>query len=433
VKAAQAFRPHVLDMFEPQDHPDDIPYPGGPPTRPYDNAGWTLAYQMGVKFDRILEDVDGPFEKVEGLARPLAGAVTGAEGAAGFLLSHRYNDAVTATNRLLAGKHEVYWLSEPTQANGKTLPAGTIYVPARAGVATLIGRIAADLGLSFEGVRSAPAVPALRVQPVRVGLWDRYGGSMPSGWTRWLLEQFEFPYERVYAQELDAGNLARKFDVLVFPDGAIPAGGGQDSDGEGFGERQPDPQSIPAEFRATVGRVTVERTVPQLRQFLQAGGTIVTIGSSVALARHLGLPVANQLVDEAGKPLPGTKYYIPGSVLQVAVDAARPVAYGLEQRADVFFDNSPVLKLLPEAERQGVRAVAWFDTAAPLRSGWAWGQQYLKDGVAMAEADVGRGKVFLFGPEILFRGQPHGTFKVFFNGLHLAKATATRMQAAGAN
>ena len=56
VKAAQPFRPHVLDMFEPQDHPDDIPYPGGPPTRPYDNAGWTLAYQMGVKFDRISMD-----------------------------------------------------------------------------------------------------------------------------------------------------------------------------------------------------------------------------------------------------------------------------------------------------------------------------------------------------------------------------------------
>ena len=62
VKAAQPFRPHVLDMFEPQDHPDDIPYPGGPPTRPYDNAGWTLAYQMGVRFDRILEGFDGPFE-----------------------------------------------------------------------------------------------------------------------------------------------------------------------------------------------------------------------------------------------------------------------------------------------------------------------------------------------------------------------------------
>src|SRR5690606_35175858 len=67
VKTAQAFGPHVIDMYEPQDHPDDIPYPGGPPRPPYDNAGWTLAYQMGVQFDRILDGFDGPVEQVEGL------------------------------------------------------------------------------------------------------------------------------------------------------------------------------------------------------------------------------------------------------------------------------------------------------------------------------------------------------------------------------
>ena len=64
VKTAQAFRPHVMDMFEPQDHPDDIPYPGGPPTPPYDATGYTLAFQMGVRFDRILEDFSGPFDKL---------------------------------------------------------------------------------------------------------------------------------------------------------------------------------------------------------------------------------------------------------------------------------------------------------------------------------------------------------------------------------
>ena len=58
---------------------------------------------------------------------------------------------------------------------------------------------------------------------MRIGLWDVYGGSMPSGWTRWLLEQFEFPFEVVFPKTLDAGNLASKFDVLIFVDGAIPA------------------------------------------------------------------------------------------------------------------------------------------------------------------------------------------------------------------
>jgi hypothetical protein len=87
--------------------------------------------------------------------------------------------------------------------------------------------------------------------------------------------------------------------------------------------------------------------------------------------------------------------------------------------ADVFFDNSPVFRLEPDAPMRGVRVVAWFDGPRPLRSGWAWGQHYLDGGVAVAEASVGKGRLVLFGPEILFRAQPHGTFKFFFNGLYL--------------
>jgi hypothetical protein len=69
-----------------------------------------------------------------------------------------------------------------------------------------------------------------------------------------------------------------------------------------------------------------------------------------------------------------------------------------------------------------VTPVAWFETDAPLRSGWAWGQHYLKGGLAVAEARVGSGKLYLFGPEIANRGQPHGTFKFLFNGIFLAGA-----------
>ena len=93
---------------------------------------------------------------------------------------------------------------------------------------------------------------------------------------------------------------------------------------------------------------------------------------------------------------------------------------------DVFFDHSPVMKLLPDAAQEGVKPVAWFETDHPLRSGWAWGQEHLKDGVAMAEARVGKGQLYLFAPEMLFRGQPHGTFKFLFNGIYLAGATPIR-------
>jgi hypothetical protein len=82
-----------------------------------------------------------------------------------------------------------------------------------------------------------------------------------------------------------------------------------------------------------------------------------------------------------------------------------------------MFDNSPVFRLGDDAAARGVRPVAWFDSPAPLRSGWAWGQQHLDRGVAVAAAKVGKGEVYLFGPEITFRAQPAGTFKLLFNGI----------------
>ena len=88
VKTAQAFRPHVLDMFEPQDHPNDFAYPGGPPMPPYDITGWTLAMQMGVEYDRILDGFDGPFTKINGLLPPPPGSVVGPANPAGYLISH---------------------------------------------------------------------------------------------------------------------------------------------------------------------------------------------------------------------------------------------------------------------------------------------------------------------------------------------------------
>jgi hypothetical protein len=94
------------------------------------------------------------------------------------------------------------------------------------------------------------------------------------------------------------------------------------------------------------------------------------------------------------------------------------LAFGMREHTDFFFDDSPVFKLGPNAAASGVSRVAWFDSPAPLRSGWAWGQQYLENGVIAVEATVGKGRVILFGPEILQRAQPHGTFKLLFNAIY---------------
>jgi hypothetical protein len=426
VKTAQPFRPHVLDMFEPQSHPNDFAYPGGPPKPPYDNAGWTLAYQMGVQFDRILDGFDCPCQPITGMAEPPAGTVT-ASNAAGYLLSPATNDAFVAVNRALKNGNDVYRIKAPLAANGKSYPTGTFYIASKSGTPQLLQTLAKEKGLSFEGTSARPGADALKLQPKRIALWDQYGGSMPSGHTRWLLEQFEFPFQVVYPQGFDAGNLASKYDVLVFVGGAIPevAREGQTGGGRGFG-RAVDPSTIPEQYRGWLGRLTVEKSVPHLKKFLEDGGTIVTIGSSTSLAHHLGLPVSDHLVEKTPtgevRPLPREKYYIPGSIMRIAVDNTSPVAAGMPNQVDVFFDENPVFRLEPDAAMKGVRPVAWFDSPSSLRSGWAWGQSYLDGGVAIAEANVGKGKLYLFGPEILFRAQPHGTFKFFFNGIYAGSA-----------
>ena len=417
VKTAQAFRPHVMDMFEPQDHPNDFRYPGGPPNRPYDITGWTLAYQMGVKFDRLNHGFDGPFTKVGGLLPPPPANVEGTANAAGYLVSHKVNNAFVLTNRLLKANCDVYWL----KADG-----GGIWIPSSAAARPIVERGAKELGVAAQALAKAPAGEALKLKPIRIGLFDQYGGSMPSGWTRWIFEQYEFPFELVFPPALDAGDLKSRFDVIVFPDGTLRRGGGGRGGGFGAG---PNPESIPEPYRSRLGRITEDKTIPQLKKFVEAGGTLVAVGSSSSGAgEYFGLPVKNYLVEKGpdgrDRALPAEKFYIPGSLLKMNVDNTNPLAYGMPDALDVFYDNSPVFRLEPSAALKRTSAVGWFTGTSVLDSGWAWGQPYLDGGTAVAEASVGEGKVVLIGPEVTFRSQPRAAFKLLFNALYFGSAKA---------
>jgi hypothetical protein len=410
-------------MFEPQDHPDNIPpYEGARPIPPYDSAGWTFAYQMGVEFDRILERVTGPFERINAWnVAPPKGRIPTENRANSLATNPAQLDSFVVANRLIAAGQSVM-----RRSDGAFLMAGE-------GTSWAIAtKSAGDRGVDFTAVPFGEAGRPI-TQP-RIGLWDQYGGSMDSGWARWILEQFEFKFDRVFPPDLDRGNLNAKYDVLIFVAGGIPnvpapgeaaaappggrGGGAGRAGGAGAGGPGGAPADIPAEFRGQMGSMTAAVTMPAIRQFIENGGRVVAIGTSANnLARHLNLPLENHLV-ENGKPLTQDRYYVPRSILRAAVDETHPLARGMADEVDVFFDNSPVWKLGPNAQAQGVTRVAWIDSVRPLRSGWAWGQQHLQHGVIAVEAAVGKGRVMLFGPEILERAQPHGTFKFLFNSIY---------------
>ncbi|WP_292051127.1 MULTISPECIES: M14 family metallopeptidase [unclassified Brevundimonas] len=423
VKTAQAYRPHVLDMFEPQDHPHNTEYPGGPPKLPYDVAGYTLAFQMGVNFDRIQDGFEAPTVKAEDVLAPPPGRVIG-NGRAGFVIGHEENNSFILTNRLLAAGIQPEWIEQSVRANGETLGAGAIWVPASEQAAAIIREAVGPLGIDAHAVSRRPAGEGMALKPVRVGLVDRYGGVMSSGWTRFLLERYEFPFEVVYPQALDTEDLNAKYDVLVFTDTVAPA-----LDHPAYRQTtawpQPKPETIPAEMRGWLGEVTAETTVPRIAEFARKGGTVVTIGNSNRLAHLLGAPIEPALVKTEGervRPLPNTEFFLPGSILSAKVEAVSPLAYGMPERADVFFNNGQTFRVTGE----GARTVVRFDSDAPLRSGWAHNQEILKDTSAVVEADLGEGKLFAYGAEVIQRAQPHGTFRLFFNGLLYGPASANR-------
>jgi hypothetical protein len=406
VQANQAFRPHVLDMFEAQDHPNDFQYPGGPPVRPYDSAGWTPAFTMGVEFDRILEEVKGPFETIP--YGQIQVSKSNFELGAFYAFPATDNGSFTLLNDLLKAGERIF----KNQTD--------FYVAHSAMSADILAK-------SSVKIRTLSALPKelnLKVGKRRIGLWDTFGGSMPSGWLRWILEQHHFDFKLVFAKEIDRGNLRSNYDVLIFVRGAIP--GLKPELGNEYEEKEALEADIPNEFHETMGKITVAKSIPSLRSFLEAGGDIVTIGSSANLAYHLNLPVKTALVEMvAGKErsLPAEKFYIPGSVMQVSMDQQSISNWGMGPKADVYFAASPVFKLSPESISHGdLTPLAWYSSDKTLRSGWAFGQAYLQDGVAAFKAKVGEGTLYVYGPEITFRGQTHSTFKLVFNQLFDLKA-----------
>jgi hypothetical protein len=419
VKTNQAFRPHILDMFEPQDHPNDFLYPGGPPVAPYDMAGWTPAYTMGIRFKRILNAFDGPFQPIPyGEIQTPAGRFNLSSAAAGYIIDSRCDNSFIVVNDLINSGIDVYRLTK--QSNSEQVTGqGSFFIPASREANDILRKASADLSLNAITISKRPVNLSGKLSPLRIALWDMYGGSMSSGWLRWNLEQHHFGFKTIYAKEIDAGNLRKKYDVIIFVSGAIPA---VSSSERSISRDTAGLRSIPAEYRQQLGRITADTSVAELRKFLETGGSVITIGRSTNLAYHLKLGVSDALVEvKNGKQvsLASEKFYIPGSVLRVKIDTTLSSAWGMDSNADVIFDSSPVFRITPNTiNRLKIKPIAWFDSPQPLRSGWAWGQEYLEDGVAAFEASVGSGKLYAFGPEITFRAQTYSTFKLIFNQLY---------------
>ena len=290
-----------------------IPYPGAPPTPPYDNAGWTLAYQMGVQFDRVLEPFTGPFERVtDWNVKPPAGRRRRRR-----RRGSGYRVRPPASTTRTRGEPAARGRRRRVDRDGRTRSTSA---PRPGTLARAAERSRPDARRQRPRGVATRRCRARRLRAPRIGLWDQYGGSMESGWTRWILEQFEFPFERVFAPQLDAGNLqreVRRADLRRRRDSRRrPAA---DAAGAAAGAAAPPAAGtdVPRSIDRSSGRVTRRRArCPQLRAVHRERrhGDRASATRPMNLAAHLKLPVEDHLV-ENGAPLPRAKYFVPGSVL----------------------------------------------------------------------------------------------------------------------
>jgi hypothetical protein len=393
----QAFRPFVVDLMEPKSYPDRRQYPGGPPEPPYDTTGYELRLQMGVTVDGVREPFPLPELEVDEIPMP-SGGVSG-NGDWGFALTPAENRSVTATARLLARGAQVSWASAPFEAEGSKWPAGTLVV--RSSPRETLEGVGRELGLTFHALDSAPASPLHLLRLPRIGLYRGFVSNMPEGWTRWLFDQYEIPYQSLGNEEIRSGALDG-FDVIVLPS--------QDRKAILNGHL---PGTMPPEF---VGGVGLEGAAA-LERFVRQGGFLVAVDEAVDFAiEELGLPVRNLA---AGKR--PSEFYIPGSLLRIEIDPNDPLAYGMPSSGVSFFVNSQILEIVPPAAEGGRRADRQADAYvhyAPtdfLASGWAHGaERHLAGKPAAVRVPMGNGQVVLLAFEPAFRAQPHGTFKLLF-------------------
>jgi len=446
----QEFAALARELLDVQNYPDIRQYPGGPPERPYDVAGWTLPLQMGVKvmtatkpladevrskmkllgtmpdpkvkfkpYNLAASEDPAPFDSVPGIGFnsnaaaaaivPPAGKVTGS--GAALAVDPAQNNAFRAINRAWKQGGSVQYLAGSPGTGARFVISGLT----EAAQTELVN----SLALSAE--RTAPN--GTPVKKPRIGLYQQWGGSMDAGWTQWLLEQYGFDFVILRPEDFHS-SLRDKVDVILFADDArLPGvaepgrggrGGGPGGRGAGAGR----------EVRPEYAYSLTADDLKGLETFVRAGGTLVCFNGSCRFAiRQFKLPVRNVLEglkpEEAVKP---EEYFLRGSIVEVATDPTHAVMAGMLEKAPVFSDSSPVFETL--GGFKGKVLAKYQETGSPLLSGYLIGEKFLQGKAAALDVELENGHIVLIGFRPQWRCQSFGTFRVVFNSALYAQPGA---------
>jgi hypothetical protein len=372
------------------------------------------------------------YYKIEGLDRALNILRRG-----GVEVMRASKDFTADGKKYEAGAHIIY-MKQPYGAFAKTLLESQVYPDLReypggppkrpydvtAHSLNLLMNFKADFIKEPFTVEAKPEPAALvlqsRTRPnagVRVAIYKNHRPSMDEGWTRWVFDQYKFPYASLRDAEVRAGDLKAKYDAIIIPDQSVnalvnglPGVGSRASEAAGTEERITG--VYPAEYAGGLG----EAGVKSLREFIEAGGTVITFNNASNFAiEKLGAPARNVL-----KGVPARDFYCPGSILRAQLDSSSPLAFGAEKESIAWFENSPAFEITDPASASAI--MRYPESENPLLSGWILGDNLIRGRAAMVEAKIGKGRVILFGFRPQYRAQSLATFPLLFNSILTSKS-----------
>jgi hypothetical protein len=410
----------VRQLMAVQQYPDLRQYPEGPPDQPYDISGWTLPYQMDVRVIEaatpLSDQVRAAMKPVEGEALPWdadvadaatfdsppgvgfnsngmaagivppAGRATGSGSA--LVVDVAQNNSFRAVNRAWSEGGQVRFQPGTPGTDGSGGATGKWVISNLSGNA--VNSIVSDYALQAERGGTTGTL----VRKPRIGLYRPWRASMDEGWTRWLLEQDGFDFTGVYSQDVVAGDLRDRYDVIMFAD----MSGSQITDGYAKG-------SVPPRYAGGIGNEGVRA----LDEFVRSGGTLVTWnGSSLFAIDALHLPIKNIAAD-----LPSEEFFLAGSIVAMTVDPSQPVMSGMPERSKVFVARSPVFTV--EEGFDGSVIAKYQKEGSPLLSGYLLGEEHLQGFASALDVRHGNGHVVLLAMRPQWRGQPFGNFRIVFN------------------
>jgi hypothetical protein len=362
--------------------------------QPYDATAHTLPLFLGVEVFAI-----NTTPKLPNAPAKLPAAVNDkfiASAASIFALDPANTGSYRALNQLLKKNIPVYWAQSPMRDGNQEFPIGTILVDGK-GRESALKEIAQQSGADIQGLSNKPTGAMYNLQAPRIGLYKSWVANMDEGWTRWVLEQYDFAYTTLTDADIRAGGLHEKFDVIILSH--------QDA---GSIERGHSTENMPPAHAYGLGEIGIY----QLRTFVEKGKTLLAFDAATEL------PIRNFWIQirDVTDGLPRQKFNAPGSVLRVIADTKHPLTYGARREEAIFFNNSPAFRL---DEGKGILT---YPRSNLLLSGWLEGEEHLIGQHALVEAPVGAGRVILFGFRPQFRGQVRATYKFFFNALFYAVA-----------